>query len=58
MIKTKGGLKWKISRRTTFYNTETRQMEKVNFDDYDLIYERTAGYAHEEYTILKNETDL
>lgn len=50
--------KWKISRSTSFYNTETKQMEKVNFDDYDLIYERTAGYAHGEYTIFKNETDL
>lgn len=50
--------KWRIARNTEFYNAETKQMEKINFDDYDLIYERKAGYAHGEYTILKNETDL
>lgn len=50
--------KWKISPRTSFYNTKTKQNEKVNFDDYDLVYERKAGYAHGEYTILKNETSL
>lgn len=50
--------KWKISPSSSFYNAETKQMEKINFDDYDLVYERKAGYAHGEYTILKNETDL
>lgn len=50
--------KWRIAGNLEFYNAETKQMEKINFDDYDLIYERKAGYAHGEYTIHKNETTM
>lgn len=40
-------------------NAKTNLMElSVNLDDYDLVYVRVAGYAHGEYTIHKNETDL
>lgn len=31
---------------------------EANFDDYDLVYERKAGYNHGEYTIHKNETTM
>lgn len=50
--------KYKIHQGTERYNSETKQMEKINFDDYDLVYERKAGYAHGEYFIKKNTTNL
>lgn len=50
--------KYKISSSTEKYNSETKQMEKINFGDYDLIYERVAGYAHADYYIKKNTTDM
>ena len=50
--------KFKIHSGTEKYNSETKQREKINFDDYDLIYERKAGYAHGEYYIKKNTTNL
>ena len=50
--------KYKIHQGTEKYNTKTKQMEPINFDDYDLIYERKAGYAHGEYFIKKNSTNL
>ncbi len=36
----------------------TYQGEDINYDDYDLIYERKAGYNHGEYYIKKNNTNL
>lgn len=50
--------KWRIASSSEIYNRETKKMESVNFDDYDLVYERKAGYNHGEYTILKNETTM
>lgn len=50
--------KWRIASNTEFYNTKTKQTEKVNFDDYDLVYKRKAGYNRGEYTIHKNETTM
>lgn len=35
-----------------------QEVPKINEEDYDLIYERTAGYAHAVYEIKKNNTDL
>ena len=31
---------------------------KCNLDDYDLVIDRTAGYNHAEYHIVKNNTNL
>lgn len=50
--------KYKISNSLQKYNSETKQMEDINFDDYDLVYERIAGYNHADYYIKKNTTDM
>lgn len=50
--------KWRIIDSKESYNPVTKCHEPINFDDYDLVYVRKAGYAHGEYTILKNATDL
>lgn len=50
--------KWRICCGTEQYNHETRKMEPINFEKYDLIYTRKPGHGHAEYTILKNETGL
>lgn len=50
--------KWRIFDSKESYNPVTKCHEPINFDDYDLVYTRKAGYAHGEYTILKNTTDL
>ena len=50
--------KYRIAPSHERYNPETKKMEPVNLDDFDLVYKRKAGYNHGEYTILKNETDL
>lgn len=44
--------KWRVNRHEHFNQSE------VNDDDFDLIIERTAGYNHATYRIIKNETDL
>lgn len=50
--------KWRISDSKDFYNVETKSREPINFDDFDLVYTRKAAYAHGEYAIHKNTTDL
>lgn len=50
--------KYKISNSLEKYNSETKKMETINFDDYDLIYERKAGYKHADYYLRKNNTKL
>ncbi len=50
--------RYRISSSRDRYNMETKQREPINFDDFDLVYERKACYHHGEYTILKNETGL
>ncbi len=50
--------KYKISGALEKYNSETRKMEKINIDNYDLVYERKPGYAHADYYIKKNTTHL
>lgn len=44
--------KWRINRHEDFNQSE------INEEDFDLIIERTAGYNHATYRIIKNETDL
>lgn len=44
--------KWRVNRHEHFNQSE------INDDDFDLIIERTAGYNHATYRIIKNETDL
>lgn len=50
--------KYKIARHPMKYNAETKQMENINYDDYDIVLQRTAGYCHSVYKVLKNSTDL
>jgi hypothetical protein len=50
--------KYKIIDDTQKYNKKTYKMEDINFDDYDLIYTRTACYGRGEYHIKKNNTKL
>lgn len=50
--------KYNIAKSPRKYNHDTKQMEDVNFDDYDIILEGTPGYAHCLYTIHKNNTNL
>lgn len=50
--------KYRISQSEVKYNPDTKKMEPINMDDYDLVYKRKAGYNHGEYTVLKNGTDL
>ena len=51
-------IKYKICRFPYKWNKETACMEEVNIEGYDIVLERTAGYSHSTYTVLKNNTDL
>ena len=50
--------KYRIAKSPRKYNPDTKQMEDVNFDDYDIVLEGSPGYGHCLYTLHKNNTNL
>ncbi len=51
--------KYKIAHGTRIYNSETKQIEDINENDFDVIVSvESNGYAHTKYKVIKNEPNL
>lgn len=49
---------YSVAREIVEYDANTRQFVPVNFDEYDIVLDPRPCYAHVEYRIAKNDTDL